>query len=108
MGKLPITGWPSNVIRELKSIVRKIAEHPSVKKSYIGKTNDPDRRKTEHDCDDLVVIYETSSPGHAQQAEYDLINAFWMHPKCSNGAPGGGGPAADEYWQYVYVAVWFW
>lgn len=101
------SGWPSDVISGLKRRVRHIANSDEVSIFYIGRTTDLIASRSRHRCHDIIPIYKTSSADHATQIEYELIDTFYDHPKCDNDAPHSGGGVADDYTNYVYVAVWY-
>jgi hypothetical protein len=102
----PLTGHPDDVIRNCIKRVCSIVENKSVKKFYIGRSVDPYRRKSDHCCDNMGLIYYTNSIRYAICVEYMLINAFYGHRKCNNISHYPFGGVSEEYGSYIYVAVW--
>lgn len=89
--------------REVSSIIN----NKYVEGFKIGRSNDVTRRKCAHGCDDIFTVFHTSSPDFVLDAEYALINHFYNHPKCWNEKSHSGGNLNRDYYQNVYVAVWY-
>ncbi len=107
MGELPLKGWPYQVLDELESIVRGIANHYNVAEFYIGRTNDIVTTKSRHGCEQIITIYETDSLINAEEVEDTLINEFLNHSKNSNDQEHSGGGTSKGYINFVYVALWY-
>ena len=103
----PISGWPSDVIAELKRRVRRIANGNETREFYIGRTNDLEVTSSRHGCDNIIPIYESTSVRHVKQLESELIRTLLDHPKCSNDAYNSRGAVSEGYINYVYIAVWY-
>ncbi len=101
-----LTGWPKDVVSELYGYISDLSTNARIKEFYIGRTNNLDTRKSAHECDHILPVYETESVDHAVEVEDTLIKKFYNQNKCLNDNPHGGGGASDEYVNYVYVAVW--
>lgn len=107
MCKLPIKGWPSDVIEILESVILDIVQTPKVVEFYIGRTDNIPATKSRHNCEEIYPLYETDSADHAIEVEDALIKGFFSHSKCCNDVDHGGGGASDYYLNYVYIALWF-
>jgi hypothetical protein len=92
------------VAKAIEATRRVLAQLPD-SKFYIGRTNDPNRRKSEHEVSQLSVVYETQHVHLARYIEDFLINKFSENPRCQNKAMDSGG-GVGEGQQYVYVATW--
>jgi len=105
MSTIP-TGHPSIIIPKLVALVRTIINRRSVRMFYIGRGADPYRRMKCHGSDLVYVIYQTSSIQNEIAVESRLIDYFYLHPKCDNTAPHGGGRVSVAPIGYVYLAIW--
>jgi len=88
---------------EINSIIRS----RNVAGFKIGRSIDVPKRGCSHGCDAIFTVFNTSSTNFALQAEHTLINHFYNHPKCWNQAAHSGGNLSRDYYQNVYVAVWY-
>lgn len=107
MFHFPIKGWPADVLTDLANCISQFIRRREVKEFYIGRTNDCDKTKSRHGCDEIFPMYETESPDNAIYVEDSMIRTFIEHPKCNNANNHGGGGASDEYINYVYLACWY-
>lgn len=108
----PITGWPVEVLEEVVDLVELIIADQEIEEFYFGRTNDPERRRGEHDADEVFPVYKTDSLDNAKDMEEALIHLFSKDDRCSNKAKvitakGPIGSVDPDSVQYVYVAVWF-
>jgi len=104
---LPLTGRPKQVIFKLKKFIEEIDDDDDVDTYYLGRTNDPEARQSEHGANELVELYQTDSVDNAIEVEEAIIQIFIGHDKCDNEADHGGGGVSDDPPQFVYVALWF-
>jgi len=104
---LPLTGWPKDCIPNLLAKVQEIVDDLSIEKFRIGRSVDPDGRKSFYEADDLEFIYETDSIDNSEEVEDVLIKEFFDNPKCLNEAPDARGGTSEEYGPYVYVLKWY-
>jgi len=107
MNKLPIKGWPIDVIEPLNELISSAAQNKNIKEFYIGRTNDLVATRSRHDADEVHPLYQTDSADNAIIVEDYLIKSFIKHYKCSNDNEHGGGGVSDDYINYVYLAVWY-
>lgn len=101
-------GHPNRVTAKLRADVAMYTRDHGIFK--IGRTSDPHRRAKQADhaevYREMVVIYETRVPEHADAVERHLVNAF-QHSK--NFRAGGGGPRAQPpYFVYLVRQRSFW
>lgn len=104
--RLPLTGYPSQVLGKLKKVVKIISDLKIIETFYIGRTNNLQSTKSRHGCDDICAIYKTESSEHSLDIEDYLIKAYYNHPKIDNDMTHSGGNISDEYVIYVYIAIW--
>src|SRR5258707_12094484 len=100
MAKLPMKGWPADVLKPLINIISKAIDQDQIDEFYIGRTNNPVARRSSHQADEVHPIYETDRADNAIDVEGALIKAFIDHPKCSNESEHGGGGASDDFVNY--------
>jgi hypothetical protein len=103
----PLSGWPDDVVNGLVTWVTEIADDLLVDEFYIGRGIDLDARRRDHDADDIMPIYSTSSPEHAMRVEERLIPAFIDHDKNNNEVGDARGATSDRTTNHVYVALWW-
>ena len=108
MLKFPVTGWPNEIdFNKIIDEIERIISNPKVIEFKIGRTNDPDRRKREHGCDDIQQLYKTKSVDYVCELENDLIDYFIGRPKCTNYADDERGNVSKNGYNYVYIALWY-
>ena len=107
MIKLPIKGWPADVLDPLVDMISEVVEEDQIDEFYIGRTNDLVATRSRHRADEVHSLYQTDSADNAIDVEDKLIKTFKDHPKCSNDSEHGGGGASDDFVNYVYLAVWY-
>ena len=101
-----LTGRPGRVLPKLFKKVNSIANKKEVDEFYIGRSVDIGKRRSGHDCDEIIAIYSTDSIDNAIVVEETLIGEFINHKKCTNKAEDGRGNFSDDG-SYVYVAIWY-
>lgn len=102
------TGWPSQIISDLKrSITQYLNNNCYVK---IGITNDPERRWNEHkyydpSWDKMVAVYESSSLNQVRYLESELIKYEWKREELWNSIGGGGGNFSENTTYFLYLLI---
>lgn len=102
------TGWPSQVIGNLKRSITQFANNNAYVK--VGITNNSDRRWGEHlkvdsGWERMIVLYKTSSVKHARYLEKELVEYFWNRDENYNFTGGGGGQLGNFTNYYLYVLL---
>jgi len=102
----PITGLPDDAISAVVEAVEDILDDTSVKKFYIGRTNETEKTRSELGADDIVPVYRTYRPKNTMDVERSLIDVFSKDPRCTKKAKHEGGDVSPDEVQYVYIALW--
>lgn len=108
-----LTGWPSNVLPELMSLVRDKVQHPGVARFFIGIASNGDQgvrnrwneKYRKRGYSEMCIVYSTSSDDHRKQIEKALVTALWDMERLDNEIGGGGGPASQNNQYSVYLAL---
>lgn len=87
--------------------INSIINNKYVEGFKIGRSIDIPQRRFSHGCDEIFTVFHTSSINFVLEAEDKLIKYFYNHPKCWNNSPHSGGNLDTDYYQNVYVAVWY-
>ena len=77
----PKTGWPSNVLPDIKRKITRIINDEGYDEIYIGRSSYPTRRINKHRTDKgnfkkALIVYKTQSQEHAQEVERSLIKHY--------------------------------
>ena len=96
------TGWPSEMIKDLRQRISKYV--PDGRNKKIGITSKPPQRaktyEREGEYDEMIVLYETNSRKFVTNMEISLIEHFG--DDCDNKIGGGGGPdGGPPYHLYI-------
>ena len=102
-----ITGNPSQVLPKLKSSLRHYRKNYS--SVYVGITNDPKRRFTQHKAklrwNTMVVKYSSSSTNYVRKIEKELDSFALNRGYGLENRTGGGGGQTGEGKQYLYFLL---
>ena len=104
MNDLPIRVWSEDAIPLLTDLMLYFIETRGVARFCIGRTDNLLMIKDDHECDEVISLYETIGPDNASVVEDALIKTFYDHPCCINRVDGS---ASNNEGSFVFLAVWY-